>query len=69
MSLADNFLGFALIKSILLLGFIWLALPQDNKKIADIQFLLIWILLLLLFLTSFVITMTPGFCPDLDGCI
>jgi hypothetical protein len=53
----------------ILLGFIWLALPQDNKKIADIQFLLIWILLLLLFLTSFAITMTPGFCPDLDGCI
>ena len=53
----------------ILLGFIWLALPQDNKKIADIQFLLIWILLLLLFLTSFAITMRPGFCPDLGGCI
>ena len=54
---------------IILLGFIWLALPQENKKVADIQFLLIWILLLLLFLGSFAITMTPGFCPDLGGCI
>ena len=54
---------------IILLGFIWLALPQGNQKIADIQFLLIWILLQLLFMTSFAITMTPGFCPDLDGCI
>ena len=53
----------------ILLGFIWLALPQDNKKIADIQFLLIWILLLLLLLGSFAIIMTPGFCPDHDGCI
>ena len=53
-----------MIKSILFLGFIWLALPADNKKIADIQFLLIFILFFLLFLLSFAIVMTPGFNVD-----
>ena len=53
-----------MIKSILFLGFIWLALPADNKKTADIQFLLIFILFFLLFLLSFAIVMTPGFNVD-----
>ena len=53
-----------MIKSILYLGFIWLASPTDNKKTADIQFLLIFILFFLLFLLSFAIVMTPGFNVD-----
>jgi len=56
-----------MIKSILYLGFIWLALPADNKKTADIQFLLIFTLFFLLFLLSFAIIMTPGF--NVDGKI
>ena len=56
-----------MIKSILFLGFIWLALPADKKKTADIQFLLIFILFFLLFLLSFAIVMTPGF--NVDGKI
>ena len=45
-----------MIKSILFLGFIWLALPADNKKTADIQFLLISILFFLLFLLGIAFT-------------
>ena len=53
-----------MIKSILFLGFIWLALPADNKKMADIQFLLIFRLFFLLFLLSFAVVMSPGFNVD-----
>ena len=53
-----------MIKSILYFGFIWLALPADNKKMADIQFLLIFILFFLLFLLSFAVVMSPGFNVD-----
>ena len=45
-----------MIKSILFLCFIWLALPADNKKTADIQFLLIFILFFLLFLLGIAFT-------------
>jgi len=45
-----------MIKSILFLGFIWLALPEDNKKTADIQFLLTFILFFLLFLLGIAFT-------------
>ena len=53
-----------MIKSILFLGFIWLALPANNKKTGDIQYLLIFTLFILLFLLSFAITMSPGFSVD-----
>ena len=56
-----------MIKSILFFGFIWLALPADKKKTADIQFLLIFTLFFLLFLLSFAIVVTPGF--NVDGKI
>ena len=51
-----------MLKSILLLGFIWLALPADNKKTADIQFLLIFILFFLLFLlgVAFTVALAKG---------
>ena len=45
-----------LIKSIILLGFIWLALPAENKKMADIQLLLIFIFFFLLFLLGIYFT-------------
>ena len=53
-----------LIKSIILLGFIWLALPAENKKMADIQLLLIFIFFFLLLLLSFAVVMSPGFNVD-----
>jgi hypothetical protein len=45
-----------LIKSVILLGFIWLALPAENKKMADIQLLLIFIFFFLLFLLGIYFT-------------
>ncbi|SVA98166.1 uncharacterized protein METZ01_LOCUS151020, partial [marine metagenome] len=45
-----------LIKSVVLLGFIWLALPAENKKMADIQLLLLFIFFFLLFLLGIYFT-------------
>ena len=41
---------------LIFLGFVWLVLPQDNKKVADIQRLIIFILFLLIILLGIYFT-------------
>jgi hypothetical protein len=41
---------------LIVLGFLWLVLPQDNKKVANIQYLIIIIVFLLIVLIGIYFT-------------
>ena len=51
-----------MINSLLFLGFIWLAVPQENKRIADTQYLLIIILFVLLVLLGIFMSFNLANC-------
>ena len=51
-----------MINSLLFLGFIWLAVPQENKRVADNQYILVIILFVLLILLSIFMSFNLANC-------